>query len=194
MSPRLRCSAFALVLAFGCQADDGGQPLIAGACGEIVDACHTKDDGSDAQISDCHTIAHDENEQECSNVHAMCVELCNAAPTVYGGTDSHDGTESHEGSGEHGETTDHGTTTDHDESTGHDHTSSTGDDPTDATGTTTGDTGGTTAADEPSCSALGSGCHDTATPLGMMCHDVGHDGDEAACAKIWAECKKECGF
>jgi hypothetical protein len=28
----------------------------------------------------------------------------------------------------------------------------------------------------------------------MMCHDVGHAENEAACAKVWDACREACGF
>ncbi len=185
-----------LAAPLGCPADSDDPKLIAGACGEIVEACHPKDDGT-GQINECHGIAHDEDEAACSNVHAMCIELCNAAPDV--ATGGHESTDTEHESDEHGTSDDHGEST-----TGHDATTTdhgTTDHGTTDHGTTdhaTTDHGttdhATTSTDEPSCAALGAGCHDAEDEVGMMCHEIGHDGDEAACAEAWEMCKEACQF
>jgi hypothetical protein len=193
--PRMISRSLGLALAvplllaapLGCPADPEDPMTIEGACGEIVEACHTKDDGTPGEINDCHGIAHDEDDAACTNVRAMCIEICNAAPDVAtGGYSDTEHAETEHESDEHGEssggsTGEPGTT---DGTTG-----STTTDP----GTTT-DHGTTTSTDEPSCAALGAGCHDAADKFGMMCHDVGHEKDEAACAKIWDACREACGF
>lgn len=43
-----------------------------------------------------------------------------------------------------------------------------------------------------SCAALASRCHDSTTPLGSECHDLGHDGDEAKCGPRKDACLAEC--
>ncbi|MCX4240679.1 hypothetical protein [Paraliomyxa miuraensis] len=163
------------------------------ACGMITDACHAKDDGSDPVINGCHSSAHDGNDEACTNDLQMCLDVCNAAPDV--GTGDHDsgdhdsgdhGTGDH-GSGDHG-SGDHGTT-------GADGSTSHGTDShgTDSHGSTSH--GSSTGADDSSqanCDELASTCHDVADAVGMMCHDIGHDGDEAACAKAWVECIEHC--
>ena len=53
------------------------------ACWDIVQACHTKDDGTDPEINGCHEAAHAET-QECVDRHDACIELCNAAPEISG--------------------------------------------------------------------------------------------------------------
>jgi hypothetical protein len=47
------------------------------------------------------------------------------------------------------------------------------------------------------CEELGQLCHDLDTGpdagLARECHQVGHDGDEAACSVIYGECVELCG-
>lgn len=61
-----------------------GGPDPNAACGEIVAACHPKDDGSDPMISECHELGHS-GAAECIEQEATCVAYCEAAPPV-GGT------------------------------------------------------------------------------------------------------------
>lgn len=157
-----------------------------GACEMIVDACHEKDDGSDDVINGCHSQAHDGTDAQCSTDLQACLDACNAAPAITGGHDSdhdHDTDHDHETEGDTDH--DHGTSgeadTDHGDSTGG---------TTDGGGTSTGP-GADDAADA-NCLELSNVCHDTDDELGQMCHDVGHDGDEAACAEIWVECIAHC--
>lgn len=42
------------------------------------------------------------------------------------------------------------------------------------------------------CSALASACHGQSTELGKECHDLGHAGDDVACAPRKAECLAAC--
>jgi hypothetical protein len=168
----------------GCMAEPSDPILIEGACGEIVEACHTKDDGTPGQINDCHQIAHDEVESECSANHATCIELCNAAPDVV----PHD---TEYGGSEHGSTSDHESTTEPDESS----SSSTSGGASSSSSSSTGeDPSSSSSGEDPSCAALGSNCHDVPGEVALMCHDVGHDGDELACAEIWQACREACGF
>lgn len=44
------------------------------------------------------------------------------------------------------------------------------------------------------CELIGEGCHDSMTPEGIECHLMGHDGDEAVCAKIYGMCAELCGL
>ena len=182
-----------LAAPLGCPADSDPM-LIEGACGDIVDACHTKDDGTPGQINDCHQIAHDEDESACSADRDMCIELCNAAPDVAtGGHGETEGAETdadteHE-SDDNGTTTEPGSTGAHETDQG-----TTTEHGTTGNGTGTGETTATTSTDEPSCAALGAGCHDVPGDVAMMCHDVGHEENEAACAKVWQMCREACGF
>ena len=136
-------------VACGCMAEPDDPILIEGACGEIVEACHTKDDGTPGAINDCHQIAHDEVESECSANHAMCIELCNAAPDVVPHDTDYGETEHCES--EHGSTTDHESTTEPAEGSS---SSTSGE----ASSSTTADeaTSSTTTGEDPSCAALGS--------------------------------------
>ena len=164
------------------------------SCSLIVGACHTKDDGSDPAINGCHTVGHDNVMSACQEQYSMCVELCDAAPNLYdtdgmeessGGDDDDDDDDANDD----GQTTGGDTMGTEDTDGGSTDGGSTGE-----PGTTSGSSSGGDDSSEASCAELGAGCHDTPTPLGMMCHDVGHGTDEVACAEIWLECKEECGF
>jgi len=43
-----------------------------------------------------------------------------------------------------------------------------------------------------SCDALASRCHKSTTVLGVECHDLGHDGDDAKCGPRKGACFAEC--
>lgn len=56
------------------------------SCRAIVDACHEKDDATNAEIHECHETAHDiGTDDACKAVQADCVTKCNAAPELEGG-------------------------------------------------------------------------------------------------------------
>jgi hypothetical protein len=60
------------------------------SCRAIVDACHEKDDATNAEIHDCHETAHDKGTDDaCKAVQASCVAKCNAAPELEGGIHEH---------------------------------------------------------------------------------------------------------
>lgn len=175
-----------------CTTDDDNGSTVAGACQMVIDACHEKDDGSDDMINGCHSRAHDGDDAQCSTDLDECVAACDAADPVGGhGTADH-GDHGHE-SGEH-ETGGHDTGG-HDsgghDSGGHDTGShDSGEHGSGEHGSETGhDSGG---ASEANCADLSSICHDTTDDMGTMCHDIGHDGDEAACAKAWDACIAHC--
>ena len=198
MNPALRVFlpivGLAVGLYAGCSKEEAQAP-IENACQGIIDACHTKDDGSDAAINDCHSLAHDGDDAACSPRYEECVAVCDEAPEVgvYGddGDDHGDG-DAGSDDGTPGTTTgpsDGGTTT-----------GATDDDGTTDGGSTDGgstnDTGstGNDDASNANCDDLGSGCHDIPGEVPQMCHDVGHDGDETACAAIWVQCVEACGL
>src|SRR5262245_5161751 len=55
------------------------------SCREIVAVCHIKDDGTNAEISECHETAHDKGtDSACRDVHDSCIAKCNAAPALEG--------------------------------------------------------------------------------------------------------------
>ena len=63
--------------------------LLPVVCQEIVNACHTKDEGV-GEIHECHETGHDVGtESACAAVHDDCVAKCNAAPVLEGGTNEH---------------------------------------------------------------------------------------------------------
>lgn len=194
-TPRLAVVTLLLVSSMACTSES--EPtLIEGACTAIVDACHPKDDGT-GEVNMCHSVGHDEDAEECSAIHDMCIEICNAAPNVHDNdTDGHD-TEHHEESesDEHG-STEPATTEPSTTEPPTTESSTSGEPTTESSSSTTGEepTSSTTSTVEPNCSDLGSGCHDSMTKLGVMCHDIGHDGDETACAEAWDMCREECGF
>jgi len=56
------------------------------SCQEIVDACHDKDDVSNAEVHECHETAHGQGtDSACKAVHDDCIDKCNAAPELDGG-------------------------------------------------------------------------------------------------------------
>ncbi len=180
----LSVAAFFGALVAACT--DNGSETVKGACKQIVEACHPKDDGSDETISGCHTLAHDNegNDAACSGQLQMCLDVCNAAPPV-GGHDETGGHEtgSHEDTGSHDETGGHETGS-HEDTGSHD---TGGHDDTD------GHDGGHESDTEGSvCDEIASACHGSETPTGMMCHEVGHDGDAPACAEVARMCLEEC--
>jgi hypothetical protein len=59
--------------------------------------------------------------------------------------------------------------------------------------TGTGGAGGGSGADQdPYCAALGSLCHPIEDGMGPECHDIGHEGDAAACAESFDQCAHFC--
>jgi hypothetical protein len=48
------------------------------------------------------------------------------------------------------------------------------------------------AGEDPFCRAIGSLCHDTESEAGQACHDLGHDGDPAACRREFDACAETC--
>jgi hypothetical protein len=54
-------------------------------CRDIVEACHSKDDVSNAEVHECHETAHEQGtESACAAVRDDCVQKCNAAPAPEG--------------------------------------------------------------------------------------------------------------
>jgi hypothetical protein len=175
-----------LALASGCTAE----PTAGGAhsdtpCEDIIMACHEKDDGTGA-VNDCHQVGHDEVASTCSAQLDMCLQICNDAPPL-DDTEGDDHGEDDHGEDDHGETTASDGT-----STGEPSTTDTGESTGDASSSSSS-TGSDSAADV-NCADLGSNCHDAPGKVAAMCHDVGHEGDEEACAEIWQECREACGF
>ncbi len=122
-------------------------------CDLITEACHPKDDGSNAAITSCHDVAHGGDVAMCTAQKAACIELCDAAPEMEnaGDDDGHDkGSESGLESG-------------------------------------TADT-----ATEQTCEALSTLCHEGKVEEVQNCHDLGHAGDEAACAAQYEACVAAC--
>jgi len=78
------------------------------------------------------------------------------------------------------------------ESSGHGHDTTVGHDTTGGSDTTAAHDSGSTG--ETVCDVLGEGCHDNKTPEGIECHLVGHDGDIAACEKVYDACAEICGL
>ena len=48
------------------------------------------------------------------------------------------------------------------------------------------------AGEDPFCRAIGSLCHDTESAEGQACHELGHDGDAAACRRAFDDCAELC--
>lgn len=102
---------FSLGLTVACSSSDGGgDKTNAEACADVIEACHTKDDGT-GMVNSCHENAH--NGGECLGNLQECVDACNAAPDV-GGHDTDHGTGGHTGTGGHGSSGGHGSTGGHD--------------------------------------------------------------------------------
>jgi hypothetical protein len=60
------------------------------SCRAIVDVCHDKDDGTNAEIHECHETAHDKGTDDaCKAVQTDCIAKCNAAPELEGGLHEH---------------------------------------------------------------------------------------------------------
>jgi hypothetical protein len=79
------------VAAPSCDDDDDGHSHdhdadLGPMCRDIVNACHYKDDGSPGEVSTCHIVGHDGDEDECEEVRDACVAACEAAPEL-GGSD-----------------------------------------------------------------------------------------------------------
>lgn len=100
-----------------------------------------------------------------------------------GGSSDDDGTDG----GTPGSSSDGGGSTGDDAATGTGHADETGHHETE--GHESGETG-----EHSLCEILGEGCHDNMTPEGIDCHLTGHDGDEAACMKIFEMCAEICGL
>jgi hypothetical protein len=192
MFSRLPSLAFAVVggVAFGACTSGDSQTPAEGACEAIMDACHEKDDGTNAEVSACHEVAHEEDAAQCAAQQDACIATCDAAPPIGSGGEDVPATAS-------GSTDDGATGPATGDTTGSDETA-TG---TTAAADTSSDSGSSDAGSsttgaglEPSCDLLGSACHDIETKEGQMCHDIGHDGDEAACAKAWDACVRICGI
>lgn len=190
--------AMALGLSLSCSADSETQMPPADACNELVASCHPKDDGTPGALNDCHATGHSGVAKECDAQYFTCYEICDAAPFVEAVSDGSVWTD--DGADDSAEMP----TEDTSGSTGGNSGSTTGTlgDSSTSSAMTMGpsDSGSSdseTGADdssEASCRVIGAGCHDATTPLGVECHDVGHNGDEAVCAEAWVQCKRECGF
>ncbi len=48
------------------------------------------------------------------------------------------------------------------------------------------------AGEDPFCRAIGSLCHDADSAAAETCHDLGHDGDPAACRREFDACAQLC--
>ena len=104
--------AFA-VAACSSDEEETGSKATAADCDAIINACHTKDDGSGGDITECHEGAHDtvgtNDFSFCGANKSRCVALCDAAEEVDGGHmhsggtggHSHGGTGGDAGSGGH---------------------------------------------------------------------------------------------
>lgn len=175
-----------------CGKDEGGDEHSATepqVCKDISSVCHDLDTGS-GMAHDCHEQAHAGDPAVCEMISADCIAFCTGGNTS--GTDTGSTSTPQPTSTTDAETTtsaEEDTTAAHDTTAGHDDTTDGHDDTTAGHDTTDGhDTGGAV------CDLLGTGCHDVATPEGQACHDLGHDGDEAACEEALAMCTKVCGL
>jgi hypothetical protein len=152
-------------------------------CMEVSSACHDLDTGS-GMAHDCHEQAHAGDAAVCEMIHDECIAFCTGA-----GTGSESGTSmsttmttTTDATTDASTGSESGTTDEATSSSGHMDESST------AADHGTGDTGAGV------CDEIGTGCHDIKTPEGQECHDLGHDGDEAACQKAYEMCAKICGL
>lgn len=185
------CSATAVTVACGKDSEEGDDHSgpAPQSCKDISDVCHDLDSGS-GMAHDCHETSHENDEAACDAVHDECIAFCTGAATgsesgttmtsttMTSTTDAPTSTESGSNTDTDAETTDVST----ESSSGHHDESST------AADHGTGDTGAGV------CDEIGTGCHDIKTPEGQECHDLGHDGDEAACQKAYEMCAKICGL
>ena len=142
------------------------------ACAELGTYCHAFDRGTGDRGDQCHDVGHQGDPEACLEIYDECMEFCQADDEDAG--------------------------PDHDEDAGHEHEdedggqdAATGHDPEDAAAGEHGDEDAASGK----CAELGQRCHDFDTPDAEMareCHDVGHEGDEAACAEIYDECLAVC--
>lgn len=145
------------------------------ACARIVEACHSKDDGSDPTIAECHATGH-AGTTECIDEEAACVAYCEAAPPA--GGDSTTGSES-------------GGTS----STGHDVTTGT-DGGSSGSTTDPGTSGGPSPACEGYCECMGETCTEIAgypwsDIAGCLDACAGYDEPQMTCWSMWCtEAKK----
>lgn len=188
----------AVALSVSCDDGDGEPKIVDGACEQVIEACHPKDDGSDETINGCHSRAHELDDAVCSMDLEECLATCEAAEPV--GDDGHDdhGEDDH-GHDDHGGETgsvdsDGGDTGGHDTDghDTHDHDTGEHDSGEHDTGGTDEGSDSTGASTLPGCAEIAMRCHDVGSEVGQMCHDVGHDNDEEACAAIAQQCVDEC--
>jgi hypothetical protein len=100
-SPRIVATLALSLLLVACDqngtdpdAGHGGE----GACGDIVEACHTVDTGT-GEIAVCHDIGHDEDHAMCEARRDECVALCEAAHDDGGTHHDEDGGTHHDEDG-----------------------------------------------------------------------------------------------
>lgn len=183
-----RSALFVGLLTVGACTSSSSQDGSGGACTEIIEHCHPKDDGMDESINSCHGTAHEGVEAECAPIREECIALCDAAPPL-GGTDTY--TSGGTGSGTGTGTT---ATTDPSETTG---ATTGGSGTTSDTGATTGTTVGTGGATGTTGGTGGSAVCDylaeTCANLDAGCAAVGDAGDDAACLANLSDCVPKCG-
>ncbi len=185
-------SVFALTLLTGaCTTSSGagsGTDGSAGACEELIESCHLKDDGQAGPVNDCHGVGHAGVEADCVEQRENCIAICDAAPTATTGSGSTGGTTDGTSGGSGGSTTDASTGNATDGTGGGGSGGST-------TSTTSGSTGGSTGSGStgggaaPVCDWMAETCQS----LDTGCADLGGAGNEAACISSLSECLPKCG-
>lgn len=88
----------ALVTVVACHGDDDHHHGGAGACGQIVAACHDIDPGT-GPISECHALGHDEVESDCEPQLTACLAVCVADAGVPPDAHEHDASHAHDDGG-----------------------------------------------------------------------------------------------
>lgn len=75
-------SVLVLGLSMACGDDDGdgdeggsSEASLTGDCKIISDACHSHDEG-EGKVSECHDLAHDNNNAKCAPKKLECVAAC----------------------------------------------------------------------------------------------------------------------
>lgn len=86
---RARAISIALILSAcgGSPADGDAGHAGGGACGEIVEHCHSVGSAS-AEADECHELGHDGPEESCELRRAECIGICDAIAVDAGPPDS----------------------------------------------------------------------------------------------------------
>jgi hypothetical protein len=173
-------------------------------CAEMGTYCHASDTGEDNLANTCHDVGHAGDPAACAEIYDECMAFClqDAGHNEDAGSEHPDagalceeiGSTCHDGSGlaqychEVGHAGEpNACAAVHEECMELCEADHGGDGGTHAEADS-----GTTDAGAQICETLGSTCHDGGGGLAQYCHEVGHDGDLAACSEIYDDCLALC--